>query len=152
MENTNILELKIDDHTYKVHRLGTKDRYDLMMNCLSSLSVVASSFKQVEKTTSYKLENKDKDIDAIIDKIINKLDFDTVSYFVKKCSENNFGIDEKKLNEMSVLTIIELFVHIIKHNCLSEILKKDIGGVIERVVGSSHSLVEWLKKVQLTPQ
>ena len=86
MENQNILELKLTITLIKCIELGTKDRYDLMMKYLSSLSVVASSFQASRKTTSYKLENKDKDIDAIIDKIINKLDFDTVSYFVKMLS------------------------------------------------------------------
>jgi len=152
MENTNILELKIDDHTYKVHKLGTKDRYDLMMKCLSSLSIIATYFKKDDKTNKYKIENIDKEIDSIIDKIVNKIDYETVSYFVKKCSMDSFGIDEKRLNEIPLLTIIELFIHTIKHNCLAEILKKDIGGAIERVVGSSLSLEKWLAKAQPTPQ
>lgn len=145
------IEIKVDNDTFKIHKLETEDKYNLYMKCLACLSPLLNYLKKSDKN-KIKIESIENNIDIVIEKIISKLDYKTVVNYVKKGSVNNIAITDDKIKNMSPLLIIELFIHCIKHNCLDELIKKDLGGVIARILGSEISPAKFQNKANSTQQ
>ncbi len=148
-----MIEIEIDGKKYKINKLDTESRYDLYLRCFSIIGVV---FKSVKKETFKDKKGKEKfgfkpdidklDMDQIIDFIINKMEFKYVTSYLKTVSENTIALSHERINELSPLVIIELFIHVIKENCLEEILKKDFGSMFARIIGSGDLLKDLLGK------
>ncbi|WP_397599122.1 hypothetical protein [Silvanigrella sp.] len=141
------IKVNIDGDDFVIEKLETCDSYDLYMQCLSMLAISVKNFKKEtikdddgKEKIVYRPDIEKLNIEEIISELIKKLNFDYVVSKLKNITKNNIAFTRDVINKTDALTIIELFIHVIKMNCMEQLLKKDLGAMFQRIIGSSKFL------------
>ncbi len=143
----NKIKINIDGDDFVIEKLETCDSYDLYMQCLSMLAISVKNFKKEtikdddeKEKIVYRPDIEKLNIEEIISELIKKLSFEYVASKLKNITINNVAFTKEVINKTDALTIIELFIHVIKFNCMEQLLKKDLGLMFQRIIGSSKLL------------
>nr|BFD33730.1 hypothetical protein GTC16762_33490 [Pigmentibacter ruber] len=141
------IKIDIDGDEFVIEKLDTSDSYDLYMQCLSMLAISVKNFKKEtikdddgKEKIVYRPDIEKLNIEEIITELIKKLSFDYVASKLKNITKNNVALTKEVINKTDALTIIELFIHVVKFNCMEQLLKKDLGLMFQRIIGSSKLL------------
>ena len=137
-------EIEIEAVKYQITKMFAKDSYDLY---LQSISILAPIFlnKKKETGTGQNVEQgagihfDAETVTVLQNAITNKFSYEYITQIIKKGIKKNYQeISDAELNVSNPLLLIELFIHILKHNVFDELLKKDFGAIMTRLTGSSN--------------
>jgi hypothetical protein len=125
-------EIEIEGVKYQMTKLYAKDSYELYLQCLTLLVPFF--------TNKNKQELNNLNISELLHTITDRFGYGVVAQIIRRGIRKNYQeITESELNVTSPLLIMELFAHIVKFNVLDELLKKDIGAIVNRLTGSVNA-------------
>ena len=112
-------EVEIDGERWNIPKLTLQDSYPLYSDALNIL------------IAGYKENNPVLDLKQIVNEVLKKFNYENALYYANKCK--NLNVNSFAWNIANPFLIMELVGHVIIHNVLDEIKKKDIQAFVKRM-------------------
>lgn len=113
------IEVEIDGEKWSIPKLTLQDSYPLYADALDIL------------VAGYIENNSKLDFKLIVNEMLRKFSYENALYYAKKCTKINK--ENMNYNLYNPLLIIELVGHLIIHNVIDELKKKDISAFAKRM-------------------